>query len=204
MVPVRHAPRAVGAAPRRERFFELYCETWRRSILNLSGHKSWRDWARQVKRARPADPHAHAAQNAADDASGRVPPRARAGRRISSWPARAGTPARSRPRRSYRSDRSASSSGFWNNMANGMPTQLYQNIAHVASMLEVPDAVSHPLEIGRLHAERRALLQLQLVVRQDRDQIRTVRSAGRARPSRRHPSIVPRGRERKTRTRRPL
>ena len=32
----------------RERFFELYCETWRRSILNLGGEKSWRDWARQV------------------------------------------------------------------------------------------------------------------------------------------------------------
>src|SRR5262249_10619612 len=32
-----------------KRFFELYCETWRRSILNLSGHKSWRDWARQVR-----------------------------------------------------------------------------------------------------------------------------------------------------------
>jgi hypothetical protein len=31
------------------RFFELYCETWRRSILNLGGKKSWRDWARQVK-----------------------------------------------------------------------------------------------------------------------------------------------------------
>ena len=30
------------------RFFELYCETWRRSILNLGGNKSWRDWARQV------------------------------------------------------------------------------------------------------------------------------------------------------------
>jgi radical SAM superfamily enzyme YgiQ (UPF0313 family) len=35
----------LGAA----RFFELYCETWRRSILNLSGRKSWRDWARQVR-----------------------------------------------------------------------------------------------------------------------------------------------------------
>jgi radical SAM superfamily enzyme YgiQ (UPF0313 family) len=35
----------LGAA----RFFDLYCETWRRSILNLSGHKSWRDWARQVR-----------------------------------------------------------------------------------------------------------------------------------------------------------
>jgi radical SAM superfamily enzyme YgiQ (UPF0313 family) len=32
-----------------QRFFELYCETWRRSILNLGGRKSWRDWARQVK-----------------------------------------------------------------------------------------------------------------------------------------------------------
>jgi radical SAM superfamily enzyme YgiQ (UPF0313 family) len=31
------------------RFFELYCETWRRSILNLGGDKSWRDWARQVR-----------------------------------------------------------------------------------------------------------------------------------------------------------
>jgi radical SAM superfamily enzyme YgiQ (UPF0313 family) len=32
-----------------KRFFELYCETWRRSILNLGGHKSWRDWTRQVR-----------------------------------------------------------------------------------------------------------------------------------------------------------
>jgi radical SAM superfamily enzyme YgiQ (UPF0313 family) len=31
------------------RFFDLYCETWRRSILNLSGRKSWLDWARQVR-----------------------------------------------------------------------------------------------------------------------------------------------------------
>jgi radical SAM superfamily enzyme YgiQ (UPF0313 family) len=30
------------------RFFELYAETWRRSILNLQGRKRWRDWARQV------------------------------------------------------------------------------------------------------------------------------------------------------------
>src|SRR4029450_12117095 len=30
-------------------FFELYCETWRRSVLNLKGRKSWRDWARQVR-----------------------------------------------------------------------------------------------------------------------------------------------------------
>ena len=32
-----------------ERFFELYAETWRRSILNLGGRKRWRDWARQVR-----------------------------------------------------------------------------------------------------------------------------------------------------------
>jgi radical SAM superfamily enzyme YgiQ (UPF0313 family) len=34
-----------------QRFFELYCETWRRSVLNLRGRKSWRDWARQVRLA---------------------------------------------------------------------------------------------------------------------------------------------------------
>jgi hopanoid C-3 methylase len=32
-----------------ERFFDLYTETWRRSILNLQGHKSWWEWARQVR-----------------------------------------------------------------------------------------------------------------------------------------------------------
>ena len=31
------------------RFFELYAETWRRSILNLQGRKSWTEWARQVR-----------------------------------------------------------------------------------------------------------------------------------------------------------
>jgi hopanoid C-3 methylase len=31
------------------RFFELYCETWRRSILNLQGEKSLLDWVRQVR-----------------------------------------------------------------------------------------------------------------------------------------------------------
>ena len=35
----------LGAA----RFFELYAETWRRSILNLGGRKRWRDWAAQVR-----------------------------------------------------------------------------------------------------------------------------------------------------------
>ena len=32
-----------------KRFFELYAETWRRSILNTSGEKSWIDWMRQIK-----------------------------------------------------------------------------------------------------------------------------------------------------------
>ncbi len=31
------------------RFFELYAETWRRSILNTSGEKSWIDWMRQIR-----------------------------------------------------------------------------------------------------------------------------------------------------------
>jgi hopanoid C-3 methylase len=33
------------------RFFELYAETWRRSILNTSGEKSWLEWMRQVRPA---------------------------------------------------------------------------------------------------------------------------------------------------------
>jgi radical SAM superfamily enzyme YgiQ (UPF0313 family) len=32
-----------------QRFFELYAETWKRSILNTSGEKSLLDWIRQVK-----------------------------------------------------------------------------------------------------------------------------------------------------------
>jgi hypothetical protein len=31
------------------RFFELYAETWRRSILNTAGEKSWIDWMRQIR-----------------------------------------------------------------------------------------------------------------------------------------------------------
>ena len=31
-----------------ERFFALYCETWRRSVLNLRGRKSVWQWLRQV------------------------------------------------------------------------------------------------------------------------------------------------------------
>lgn len=34
-----------------QRFFELYAETWRRSILNTSGEKSWVEWMRQVRPA---------------------------------------------------------------------------------------------------------------------------------------------------------
>ena len=32
-----------------ERFFELYCETWRRSVLNLKGRKSLWRWLREVE-----------------------------------------------------------------------------------------------------------------------------------------------------------
>jgi hypothetical protein len=32
-----------------DRFFELYCETWRRSVLNLGGRKSVWQWLRQVE-----------------------------------------------------------------------------------------------------------------------------------------------------------
>lgn len=34
-----------------QRFFELYAETWRRSILNTSGEKSWIEWMKQIKPA---------------------------------------------------------------------------------------------------------------------------------------------------------
>jgi hypothetical protein len=36
---------ALGA----RRFFELYCETWRRSVLNLGGRKKWWQWLRDVR-----------------------------------------------------------------------------------------------------------------------------------------------------------
>jgi hopanoid C-3 methylase len=32
-----------------QRFFELYCETWRRSVLNLGGQKRWWHWLREVE-----------------------------------------------------------------------------------------------------------------------------------------------------------
>ena len=32
-----------------QRFFELYCETWRRSVLNLRGDKKWWKWIPQSR-----------------------------------------------------------------------------------------------------------------------------------------------------------
>ena len=32
-----------------QRFFELYCETWRRSVLNLRGEKKWWHWAAHAR-----------------------------------------------------------------------------------------------------------------------------------------------------------
>ncbi len=32
-----------------ERFFELYCETWRRSVLNIAGRKKWWQWLKKVR-----------------------------------------------------------------------------------------------------------------------------------------------------------
>jgi radical SAM superfamily enzyme YgiQ (UPF0313 family) len=32
-----------------ERFFELYCETWRRTVLNAAGRKKWWEWMRAVE-----------------------------------------------------------------------------------------------------------------------------------------------------------
>jgi len=70
-----------------KRFFELYCETWRRSVLNLRGEKRWWQW---VKPARPRDvvflakvlrstqrlmdPEAYLAEHALSEATG-VPTR---------------------------------------------------------------------------------------------------------------------------------
>jgi radical SAM superfamily enzyme YgiQ (UPF0313 family) len=32
-----------------DRFFELYCETWRRSVLNIAGKKKWWQWLKEVR-----------------------------------------------------------------------------------------------------------------------------------------------------------
>lgn len=31
-----------------ERFFELYCETWKRTVLNAAGRKKWWEWVRDI------------------------------------------------------------------------------------------------------------------------------------------------------------
>lgn len=32
-----------------ERFWEFYCESWRRSVLNLGGRKKWWQWLKEVR-----------------------------------------------------------------------------------------------------------------------------------------------------------
>jgi hypothetical protein len=32
-----------------ERFFELYCETWKRTVLNAAGRKKWWKWMAEVE-----------------------------------------------------------------------------------------------------------------------------------------------------------
>ena len=44
----RHAPSALGAGARRRAVLRAYCETWRRSVLNLRGRKSLWQWLREV------------------------------------------------------------------------------------------------------------------------------------------------------------
>jgi len=68
-----------------KRFFELYCETWRRSVLNLQGQKKWWSWLPQVRlrdiprlyriltrTQRLMDPEHYLAQTAISDGPGFV------------------------------------------------------------------------------------------------------------------------------------
>ena len=57
------------------RFFELYCETWRRSVLNLKGRKGLSQWLREVD-----------LRNALVPAPGAAPHAAHDGRRRTTWP----------------------------------------------------------------------------------------------------------------------
>ena len=76
------------------RFFELYAETWRRSILNTSGEKSWIEWMRQVRPVADPVSHARALAHAADDERRGLPPGAPLlTRRSSRNPERSATPA---------------------------------------------------------------------------------------------------------------
>ena len=60
------------------RFFELYCETWRRSVLNLSGRKGLLQWLREVDLAQRAVPGPRPAPHAAADGRRPLPGRAHA------------------------------------------------------------------------------------------------------------------------------
>ena len=62
-----------------ERFFELYCETWRRSVLNLRGRKSLWQWLREVDPRNALFLHSGAAADAAHDAPGPLSGRVRSG-----------------------------------------------------------------------------------------------------------------------------
>lgn len=73
----------------RERFFELYCETWRRSILNLKGEKKWWQWMRHaqprhwaftmgalIRTQRMMRPSHYLREHRLADVGGRIAPRA--------------------------------------------------------------------------------------------------------------------------------
>ena len=64
---------ALGA----ERFFELYCETWRRSVLNLRGPQEHLEMARRSRSAERAVSAARAETHAAHDGSVALPGRMR-------------------------------------------------------------------------------------------------------------------------------
>src|SRR5579862_4937482 len=80
MVPVRHASRALGAAPRREEVLRVVL----RDLAPLDPESEREQVVARLGApgpgARAADADAYAVQDAADDATRSVPPRARAGR----------------------------------------------------------------------------------------------------------------------------
>ena len=103
MVAVRHASRAVGAAPRREAVLRAVL----RDVAPLDPQPEREQVVAGLgasgQSPRPAAADAHAAQDSADDAPRRLPPRARAGRALDStamplarpdanrWPTRVGS-----------------------------------------------------------------------------------------------------------------
>lgn len=71
-----------------ERFFELYCETWRRTVLNTAGRKKWWRWLKDVdprhlgrlarilmRTQRLMDPQAYLAETKIHDCEPESPPR---------------------------------------------------------------------------------------------------------------------------------